>query len=89
MRSLAFSSFLTYQRPLELAILLPRYDIASSLLLLPRIDIANVVLHVKEIAYAKKRMELEGREQRKPYTKAKFKKILGSWHIYGLSLLYV
>ena len=50
---------------------------------------ANVVLHVKDIAYAKKRMELEGREQRKPYTKAKFKKIFTSWHIYGLSLLYV
>ncbi|MCJ1401789.1 hypothetical protein MMC11_005006 [Xylographa trunciseda] len=43
----------------------------------------------EEIAYAQKRMKLEGREQRRPYTKAKFKKILSSWHIYGLSLLYV
>ncbi|KIN02579.1 hypothetical protein OIDMADRAFT_102700 [Oidiodendron maius Zn] len=42
-----------------------------------------------ELGYAKKRMELEGRENRKPYTKAKFKKILTSWHIYGLSLLYI
>ncbi|MCJ1317604.1 hypothetical protein MMC15_002929 [Xylographa vitiligo] len=46
-------------------------------------------LSAEEIAYAQKRMKLEGREQRKPYTKAKFKKILTSWHIYGLSLLYV
>ena len=43
----------------------------------------------QELAFARKRMQLEGREQRKPYTKAKFKKILTSWHIYGLSLLYV
>jgi ACS family pantothenate transporter-like MFS transporter len=34
-------------------------------------------------------MELEGRENRKPYTKAKFKKIFTSWHIYALSLLYM
>ncbi|MCJ1436580.1 hypothetical protein MMC27_005960 [Xylographa pallens] len=46
-------------------------------------------LSAEEIAYAQKRMKLEGREQRKPYTKAKLKKILTSWHIYGLSLLYV
>ncbi|MCJ1308190.1 hypothetical protein MMC25_001842 [Agyrium rufum] len=43
----------------------------------------------KEIEIAKQRMVLEGREKRKPYTKAKFKKILTSWHIYLLSLLYV
>lgn len=42
-----------------------------------------------EIALAKKRMELEGRAQRAPYTKAKFKKIFKSWHIYLLTLLYV
>ena len=34
-------------------------------------------------------MKLEGRQNRQPYTKAKFKKILSSWHIYGLTLLYV
>jgi MFS transporter, ACS family, pantothenate transporter len=34
-------------------------------------------------------MAYEGRKNRKPYTKAKFKKILTSWHIYLLSLLYV
>ncbi|PQE04972.1 MFS transporter Liz1 Seo1 protein [Rutstroemia sp. NJR-2017a BBW] len=43
----------------------------------------------EELAYGKKRMELEGREQRKPYTKAKIKKILSSWHIYALTVLYV
>jgi len=34
-------------------------------------------------------MQLEGRQQRQPYTKAKFKKIFTSWRIYALSLLYV
>jgi ACS family pantothenate transporter-like MFS transporter len=42
-----------------------------------------------EIALAKKRMQLEGRANRAPYTKAKFKKIFSSWHIYLLPLLYV
>ncbi|SCO50160.1 related to transporter protein [Fusarium fujikuroi] len=43
----------------------------------------------EDIALAKKRMELEGRAQRSPYTKAKFKKIFTSWHIYTLVLLYI
>ena len=34
-------------------------------------------------------MELEGRRPKKPFTKALVKKILTSWHIYLLSLLYV
>lgn len=34
-------------------------------------------------------MQLEGRQQRGPFTKAKFKKIFSSWHIYLLTLLYV
>lgn len=34
-------------------------------------------------------MELEGRKPRAPYTKAKVKKILTSWHIYALTALYV
>lgn len=42
---------------------------------------------LQELEYGKKRMELEGRKQGGPYTKAKFKKILTSWHIYLLSLL--
>ncbi|KAI9713230.1 MAG: hypothetical protein M1820_001216 [Bogoriella megaspora] len=43
----------------------------------------------EEIAFAKKRMILEGRKPRGPYTKAKIKKIFSSWHIYWLTLLYV
>lgn len=46
-------------------------------------------LSKEEIELGKKRMELEGRAQREPYTKAKFKKIFSSWHIYLLTLLYV
>ncbi|KAK2778779.1 hypothetical protein FQN53_001636 [Emmonsiellopsis sp. PD_33] len=42
-----------------------------------------------EVALAQKRMELEGRKKRAPYTKEKIKKIFTSWHIYLLSLLYV
>ncbi|KAE8453388.1 hypothetical protein EG329_010249 [Mollisiaceae sp. DMI_Dod_QoI] len=46
-------------------------------------------LKKEEIEFSKQRMILEGRQQRKPYTKAKFKKIFSSWHIYALSLLYI
>ncbi|PSK42039.1 hypothetical protein B9Z65_3953 [Elsinoe australis] len=42
-----------------------------------------------EIALARKRMELEGRKNRAPYTKKKFAKIFKSWHIYLLTLLYI
>ena len=42
-----------------------------------------------EVLLAKRRMELEGRAQRAPYTKAKFRKIFSSWHIYTLVLLYI
>ncbi|KAI1075632.1 MFS general substrate transporter [Whalleya microplaca] len=42
-----------------------------------------------EIALAKKRMKFEGRANRGSYTKAKFKKIFTSWHIYTLTLLYI
>lgn len=42
-----------------------------------------------EIALAKKRMQLEGRANRGTYTKAKFRKIFSSWHIYALTLLYI
>lgn len=42
-----------------------------------------------DIALAQKRMQLEGRANRAPYTKAKFRKIFSSWHIYLLSLLYI
>ncbi|KAE9968868.1 hypothetical protein BLS_005635 [Venturia inaequalis] len=43
----------------------------------------------EEIAFGKKRMELEGRKNREPYTKAKVKKVFTSWRIYLLTLLYV
>lgn len=43
----------------------------------------------KEVAFAVKRMQLEGREERQPYTRVKIKKILSSWHIYALTPLYV
>jgi MFS family permease len=42
-----------------------------------------------EVAFAQKRMELEGRQKRKPYTRAKVKKIFTSWHIWALVPLYV
>jgi len=59
--------------------------------LIPDVPETSRALYFKpeEVEYAKKRMQLEGREQRKPYTKAKFRKIFTSWHIYVLSLLYI
>jgi ACS family pantothenate transporter-like MFS transporter len=42
-----------------------------------------------DVALAKKRMQLEGRANRAPFSKAKFKKIFSSWHIYLLSTLYI
>lgn len=42
-----------------------------------------------EIALAKKRMELEGRANRAPFSKAKFRRIFSSWHIYALTALYI
>ncbi|XXG99907.1 hypothetical protein Hte_006248 [Hypoxylon texense] len=42
-----------------------------------------------EIELAKKRMQFEGRANRGSYTKAKFRKIFTSWHIYALTLLYI
>lgn len=43
----------------------------------------------EEKAFAQKRMDLEGRRPREPYTRAKFKKIFTSWHIYALTVLYI
>ncbi|KAM0514461.1 hypothetical protein ACHAPE_006754 [Trichoderma viride] len=42
-----------------------------------------------DIALAQKRMQLEGRANRAPFTKAKLKSIFSSWHIYLLTLLYI
>ncbi|KAK1243038.1 hypothetical protein MKX08_005850 [Trichoderma sp. CBMAI-0020] len=43
----------------------------------------------EDIALAQKRMQLEGRANRAPFTKAKLKGIFSSWHIYLLTLLYI
>lgn len=43
----------------------------------------------EEIALAKRRMELEGRATRQPYTWKKISAIFSSWHIYMLVLLYI
>ena len=41
-----------------------------------------------ELALARRRMELEGRANRGPYTRRKLVRILTSWHMYLLPLLY-
>ena len=53
-------------------------------------EISRAAYFTKEdIAFAQNRMRLEGRANRAPYTKSKILKILNSWHIYWLVLLYV
>jgi ACS family pantothenate transporter-like MFS transporter len=42
-----------------------------------------------EISLAQKRMQLEGRANRSPFSRSKFKKIFTSWHIYALTALYI
>ncbi|KAJ5334440.1 hypothetical protein N7452_006843 [Penicillium brevicompactum] len=46
-------------------------------------------LSEQEVNLAQKRMTLEGRKNREPYTKSKLKKIFTSWHIYLLTILYI
>ncbi|KAF2735739.1 MFS general substrate transporter [Polyplosphaeria fusca] len=46
-------------------------------------------LSADEVAFARERMQREGREERRPYTKAKIWGILSGWHVYALTLLYV
>ncbi|KAL5337625.1 major facilitator superfamily domain-containing protein [Aspergillus crustosus] len=46
-------------------------------------------LSEEEVKLTQKRMQLEGRQPRGPYTKSKMKKIFTSWHIYLLTLLYL
>ncbi|KAK3620101.1 hypothetical protein LTR22_025726 [Elasticomyces elasticus] len=43
----------------------------------------------EERDFGRKRMELEGRKGRAPYTRAKITRIFSSWHIYLLTLLYI
>ncbi|KAL5355530.1 major facilitator superfamily domain-containing protein [Aspergillus floccosus] len=63
----------------------------SGYFLLPDVpEISNPwYLSKQEVAMAQKRMELEGRKKRGPYSKAKLKKIFSSWHIYLLTILYI
>ncbi|KAE8155316.1 pantothenate transporter [Aspergillus avenaceus] len=63
----------------------------SGFVILPDVpEISNPwYLSEEEIALSQKRMQLEGRKNREPYTKAKLKKIFTSWHIYLLTLLYI
>ncbi|KAJ5227578.1 uncharacterized protein N7469_007584, partial [Penicillium citrinum] len=46
-------------------------------------------LSKEEVVLAQKRMQMEGRQNRGPFTKSKLKKIFSSWHIYLLTLLYI
>jgi ACS family pantothenate transporter-like MFS transporter len=61
----------------------------------PYYNVSQIIEHpltlieLQEVALAQKRMKLEGRQDRGPFTKAKLKKIFSSWHIYLLTLLYV
>ena len=43
----------------------------------------------EDVAIAQKRMELEGRANRSPFTWAKVERIFTSWHIYLLTALYI
>ncbi|KAJ5584835.1 uncharacterized protein N7459_004635 [Penicillium hispanicum] len=46
-------------------------------------------LSEEEVTLAQSRMQMEGRQNRGPFTKEKLKKIFSSWHIYLLTLLYM
>ncbi|RJE27025.1 transporter [Aspergillus sclerotialis] len=63
----------------------------SGFLILPDVPEISSPWYLKkqEVTLAQKRMELEGRKNRGPYTKAKLKKIFKSWHIYLLTILYI
>lgn len=43
----------------------------------------------KERAFGQKRMKLEGRKGKGPFTRAKFKKIFSSWHLYLVRQLLI
>lgn len=60
-------------------------------LLLPDVPEITKVWYLTpwERDFSRKRMQSEGRAQRAPYTRAKFRKIFTSWHIYLLSILYI
>ncbi|KAJ0415163.1 major facilitator superfamily domain-containing protein [Aspergillus carlsbadensis] len=59
--------------------------------LLPDVpEIANPwYLSQQEVALARQRMRLEGRNGREPFSRAKLKKILSSWHLPLLVMMYL
>ncbi|UCK57142.1 hypothetical protein AFCA_000079 [Aspergillus flavus] len=63
----------------------------SGFVILPDVpEISNPWYLTKdEVALSQKRMQLEGRKNREPYTRSKLKKIFTSWHIYLLTVLYI
>ena len=63
----------------------------SGFFILPDVPETTKVFYLspEERAFARKRMELEGRKGRQPYTKKRVRGFLSSWHIYLLTLLYV
>lgn len=63
----------------------------SGYLLLPDSPADTRALYFTESdkTLARKRMELEGRHGKEPYTRAKLWKIFASWHIWLLTLLYI
>ncbi|KAL6230835.1 hypothetical protein BDW75DRAFT_234093 [Aspergillus navahoensis] len=59
--------------------------------LLPDVpEIANPwFLSQEEVALAHKRMELEGRKDREPFSRSKLKRIFSSWHLPLLVVMYI
>jgi hypothetical protein len=44
---------------------------------------------IQEVALARERMRLEGRKGREPFSRAKLRKILLSWHLPILVVMYM
>jgi hypothetical protein len=44
---------------------------------------------IQEVALARERMRLEGRKGREPFSRAKLRKILLSWHLPLLVVMYM
>ena len=63
----------------------------SGFIVLPDLPETSRAIYLTEAerALGRKRMELEGRKGRQPFTKAKVVRIFKSWHIYVLTLLYI
>lgn len=78
--------FLHPRRSRDLSRILSEYRGTYSILVL---IFSETNMSFQDRAFAKKRMQLEGRKPRAPYTRAKIRRILTSWHIYALTALYV